>query len=123
MTGIARDERPPTPPDVSAFLAAAVVPHDAPHVTGALENALELLAQWPAIAYANVFTAAVLGDHGAIGRMLAADPTLATSKGGPYEWDALTHLCFSRFLRLDPERRHVFVLTARLLLAWRAMPS
>ncbi len=37
-------------------------------------------------------------------------------KGGPYGWDALTHLCFSRYLRLDRARSNGFVRTATALL-------
>ena len=35
---------------------------------------------------------------------VARDPNNATATGGPHGWDALTHLCFSRYLRLDHER-------------------
>jgi hypothetical protein len=37
-------------------------------------------------------------------------------KGGPFGWDALTYLCFSRDLRLDVLRSDAFVRTARVLL-------
>ena len=37
-------------------------------------------------------------------------------KADPYGWDALTHLCFSRYLRLDAARSDAFVRTARALL-------
>ena len=47
---------------------------------------------------------------------LVQDKADATVKGGPYEWDALTHLCFSRFLRIDKERSDAFVRTARAIL-------
>ena len=33
--------------------------------------------------------------------LLESDPSLATVKGGPGDWDALTCLCFSQYLRLD----------------------
>ncbi len=44
------------------------------------------------------------------------DKANATAKGGPYDWDALTHLCFSRYLRIERERSEAFVRTARALL-------
>ena len=40
----------------------------------------------------------------------------ATLKGGPHEWDALTYLCFSRYLRLDRTRSDGFVRAATALL-------
>ena len=47
---------------------------------------------------------------------LSRDTKAATAKGGPFEWDALTYLCFSRYLRLDKTRSDAFVRTARALL-------
>jgi ankyrin repeat protein len=44
------------------------------------------------------------------------DPNDSTATSGPYGWDALTHLCFSRYLRLDAARSDAFVRTARALL-------
>src|SRR5437870_10947766 len=49
-------------------------------------------------------------------RFLAFDAGSATAKGGPRGWDALTHLCFSKYLRLDPTRTDGFVRTATALL-------
>ena len=40
----------------------------------------------------------------------------ATAKSGPLGWDALTHLCFSKFLRLDKTRSDSFVSAATALL-------
>ena len=40
----------------------------------------------------------------------------ATAKGGPHGWDALTHLCFSKYLRLDRARSDGFVRAAKALL-------
>jgi amino acid transporter len=49
-------------------------------------------------------------------RFLAAGRGIASAKGGPYGWDALTHLCFSKYLRLEPERSDGFVRAAQALL-------
>ncbi|MGC2636460.1 MAG: ankyrin repeat domain-containing protein, partial [Acidobacteriaceae bacterium] len=43
--------------------------------------------------------------------------------GGPHQWDPLTYLCFSRYLRLDPSRSEAFVACARLLLDAGANPN
>src|SRR5277367_5939253 len=101
---------------VAAFLMAASVPRDDWHASGTLEQAEAILAAHPHVASANVYTAAVLGDAATVRRFLAADAGNATAKGGPYGWDALTHLCFSRYLRLDRARSEGFVAAAKALL-------
>jgi ankyrin repeat protein len=101
---------------VVAFIEAACVPRDAWHSSGTLDRAEAILAAHPAVASSDIYTSAVLGDAAAVRRFLALDARNATAKGGPYGWDALTHLCFSRYLRLDRGRSHGFVATARALL-------
>jgi ankyrin repeat protein len=101
---------------LSSFLVAACAPLDAWHASGTLEQARALLASHPELAGASIYTAAVLGDDESLGRFLALDSTSATDKGGPHEWDPLTYLCFSRFLRLDPSKSEGFVRAARALL-------
>jgi len=86
---------------VAKFLAAASVPRDW-HASGTLERADAILRAHPEVASANVYAAAVLGDAPGVKRWLKRDAGAATAKGGPYEWDALTYLCFSRYLRLRP---------------------
>jgi len=106
-----------------AFIEAACVPRDAWHNTGTLELAESLLATDPGIATRDIHAAAVLGDDATVQRFLALDPRQATSKGGPYGWDALTHLCFSRYLKLDRNRSDDFVRTAAALLDAGADPN
>jgi ankyrin repeat protein len=100
---------------VAAFLVAACVPRGA-HNSGTTDEAEAILARYPQVARDNIYTAAVLGDETAVRALVSADPKLATSVGGPYGWDALTHLCFSRYLRTDRDRSDAFVRTARALL-------
>src|SRR5437016_6820294 len=83
---------------------------------GTLETAAALLAAHPEIASGDIYTAAVLGDAAALQRFLALEPGNATAKGGPHGWDALTYLCFSKYLRLDRARSDGFVRAARALL-------
>jgi len=106
----------PTPDDVSAFLVAALVPRDGSHADGTIDEAEVIRTLHPAVAGASIYTAAVLGDAAAIRRLLAADPALATAPGGPYGWDPLTHLCFSRYLKHAFDDGEEFVAAARLLL-------
>ena len=70
----------------------------------------------PRIAGSDIHVAAILGDDDAVRQFLAADPGNATAKGGPRGWDALTHLCFSKYLRLDRGRSDAFVRAATALL-------
>jgi len=72
---------------------------------GSLDRAREILAAHPEVGSSDIHTAALLGDHQAVTRFLAEDPVNATAKGGPRNWDALTYLCFSKFLRLDAVQR------------------
>src|SRR5439155_14931285 len=64
----------------------------------------------------DIHSAAILGDDAAVRRFLALDPGNATVKGGPRGWDALTHLCFSKYLRLDRARSAGFLRAAQALL-------
>jgi ankyrin repeat protein len=90
---------------------------------GSLDRAQEILAAHPEVASSDIHTAALLGDSEAVGRLLAEDPANATAKGGPRNWDALTHLCFSRFLRLEPARSDGFLKAATALLDAGANPN
>ncbi len=109
---------------VKAFLVAATVPQDgSPHTSGTLDEAEAILARYPQVNNTNIYAAAVRADESAVRGFLLADPKLATTPGGPREWDALTHLCFSRYLRIDRARSDAFVRTARLLLDAGASPN
>jgi ankyrin repeat protein len=101
---------------VAAFIEAACVPRDTSHSSGTLERAEAILAEHPAVANANIHTAAILGDPSGVRRFLTLDVLNATAKGGPYGWDALTHLCFSRYLRLERAKSEGFVAAAKALL-------
>src|SRR5437660_11929768 len=95
---------------LAAFIEAACVPLDSGHASGTLERAEAILAAHPEVASSDIHTAAILGDDAAVRRFLAFDAGNATVKGGPRGWDALTHLCFSKYLRLDRARSEGFVL-------------
>jgi ankyrin repeat protein len=82
-----------------AFIIAACVPRSA-HSSGTLEEADAILAERPEVAAATIYTRAILGDPAGVKRLLSESPAQATAHGGPYGWDALTYLCFSRYLRL-----------------------
>jgi ankyrin repeat protein len=83
---------------------------------GSLERSEAILAAHPEIAGANIHTAAILGDDGAVRRFLERDPSRATATSPPYGADALVHLCLSKYLRLDAARRDAFLRAATALL-------
>lgn len=101
---------------VTAFIEVACVPRHSSHASGDLEHAEITLSRYPQVATANIHTAAILADESTVRSILLRDPSAATATGGPHGWDALTHLCFSRYLRLDPLRSEAFVRTAEALL-------
>jgi len=92
-----------------AFIAASVW-------HGPLDRAEAILASDPGVASSDIHTAAIVGDDQSVREFLAADGGSATAKSGPLGWDALTHLCFSKFLRLDKARSDGFVRAATALL-------
>jgi ankyrin repeat protein len=106
------------------FIRAASVALDGSwHSTGTLDHAREILAREPSLASENIYTAAVLGNDSAVRQFIQTDPANATRKGGPYGWDALTYLCFSKYLRIDAERSAGFVSAATMLLDAGADPN
>jgi ankyrin repeat protein len=104
------------PDPVAAFIEIACVPRHSGHASGTLERAEMILARYPEVATNNIHTASILADEAAVRGFLDRDPRSASAKGGPHGWDALTHLCFSRYLRIDKARSEAFVRTARALL-------
>jgi ankyrin repeat protein len=103
----------------SDFIREAVVPLVGAHANGDTTRAAARLIAHPELASASIHTAAILGDVATVRRYLAADAGAATARGGPHDWDALTHLAFSNFLKRDaqqPDGSADFVGAARALL-------
>jgi ankyrin repeat protein len=90
---------------------------------GSLTRCAAILAEHPEIATASIHVAAILGDDATVRRCVAAEPASATTAGGPFGRDPLTHLCFSRYLRLDPARAGGFERAAAALLDAGASPT
>jgi hypothetical protein len=105
------------------ILLAACVPLEGWHGAGTLDEAEAILAAHPGLAQRSIHVAAVLGDERGVAAGLAREPAAATAAGGPRGWDPLTHLCFSRYLRLDAGRSDGFVRSATLLLDAGADPN
>lgn len=102
------------------FIVAACVPRD-DHASGTLDAADSIRRAHPQDVAGDIYAAAVLGDHAEVERLLGVDVARATLPGGPYGWDALTYLCFSRYLRLRPSAG--FVRAAGALLDAGADPN
>jgi ankyrin repeat protein len=101
---------------IAAFIEVACVPRHDGHASGTLEHAQLILERYPEVAIANIYTAAILANESTVRAILSRDPAQATVKGGPHGWDALTHLCFSRYLRIDEQRSETFLHTAQILI-------
>jgi ankyrin repeat protein len=101
---------------LDAFLRAASVPRDTGHTSGTLDEADAILAASPELPATSIHAAAALAEDTLVRRFISQDVASAIAHGGPYEWDPLTYLCFSRYLRLDRSRADRFVRTAGLLL-------
>ena len=85
------------------------------------QRARELLDANPWLAAANIYTAAAVGDVGAARELLASDPGRARVQGGPYAWEPLLYLTYSRVDAPGPGRSAVDV--AGLLLDHGADPN
>ena len=101
---------------VDTFIEVACVDRHGWHGSGTLEHADMIRSRYPAVSTRNIYSAAVFGDTATVRAFLSRDRSLATAKGGPHGWDALTYLCFSRYLRIDKARSEFFVEAARALL-------
>jgi Ankyrin repeats (3 copies) len=81
------------------------------------DEARALLAARPELASASVHTLAATADAGGLAAALAADPEAANRQGGPFGWEPLLYLTYSRLDTGDP------VAAARALLAHGADPN
>jgi len=76
---------------------------------GSVDRGQSILARHPDVRSSDIHTAAMVGDEAAVARFLALDRAHATATGGPRGVDALTHLCFSAYLREDRGRSDAFI--------------
>ncbi|HYH51101.1 MAG TPA: ankyrin repeat domain-containing protein [Acidimicrobiia bacterium] len=84
-------------------------------------EARALLEQQPELAGATIYTAAAVGDVTAARRFLTEDPSAAQGTGGPFDWEPLLYLAYSRIDSDAPG--HDSVAVARLLLESGADPN
>lgn len=97
------------------MLRATVSPRDGDRAA-ARQRAVAALESAVDPGAASLHLAAAFGDASRVRALVAADPAAATRPGGPFQWDALTHLCFSVLLDAPDRADRDFVGAARALL-------
>ena len=90
---------------------------------GASGRAQRLLAIHPRVASASFHTALVLGDATTIEGHLRSQPELATTPGGPQQWEPLLYVCHTCMHSLVPARLEGLMAIARRLLSLGANPN
>jgi hypothetical protein len=84
-------------------------------------EARELLTSHPELATATIQTIAAVGDAAAARELLDRDPEAVNRQGGPYDWEPLLYLTYSRLGPTAPGRDALE--TARVLLKHGADPN
>jgi ankyrin repeat protein len=90
---------------------------------GAAARALRLLARYPDIAHANLYTELVLGDSESIETRLRTHSEAAVQAGGIQNWEPLLYVCHTCLHHDAPERTAGLVAIARGLLTRGANPN
>jgi len=90
---------------------------------GASGRARRLLARHPGIARANLWTAIVLADADAVAARLSADPSSATTPGGPQAWAPILYACHTCVHEEQPGGADRLVGIVRDLMARGADPN
>ena len=90
---------------------------------GASGRAERLLALYPNIASANLYSALVLGDTDAVDGRLRDHPALATQPGGPQNWEPLLYVCHSCMHVTVPSRVDGLAAIAQRLCSLGANPN
>ncbi len=90
---------------------------------GRPDRAERILALHPGIAKANLHTALVLGDAGAVNARLDKNPSLATKAGGPRGWEPIHYVCYSSVAYGRPARTEGLAAIAQRLIAQGVDPN
>ncbi|HZZ41871.1 MAG TPA: ankyrin repeat domain-containing protein [Tepidisphaeraceae bacterium] len=108
---------------IAAFLDAAVSPIGSNPEAGNLDQADAILHETPELATADLLIAAALGNAKALETFLHQSPSALHQPAGPRNWPPLLYLCYSRYLRLQPQRQADFLRCAKLLIQSGADPN
>ncbi len=106
---------------VDAFIESACLSLGSAQESNQDLDSNQINAAWES-AEESIHLASVLGHASAIQKAIQNAPSAATEKGGPRQWNPLTYLCFSHFLR-KPIEKADFICAARLLLQGDADPN
>ena len=90
---------------------------------GRRDRAERMLELYPKIASANLHTALVLGDAGALDARLERDPSLATKPGGPRGWEPIHYVCYTSMAYDAPGRAAGLAAIAQRLIALGVDPN
>ncbi len=90
---------------------------------GAADRARQLLKLHPTVAAATLQTALVLGDAAQVEAHLTERPGLATTPGGPQQWEPLLYVCHTCLHRDHPGRMDGLLTIAHRLIALGANPN
>jgi ankyrin repeat protein len=131
VEAVAREQAAPSPRGdraraeiVAAFLEFACWDH---HVHGKGDHwrrdraASRLLAQHPEIACDSIYPSVVCGERDEVDRLIAANPEVARTSGGPRGWTPLLYLCYTRFTHQPAIANAVHI--GRMLLDAGANPN
>jgi ankyrin repeat protein len=88
-----------------------------------LGTARVLLEAEPSLARHDLATACVTGEYEEVAMRLARDGKSVSVALAPCGWEPLAYACFSRLLRVDPQRAPGIVESARILLEAGADPN
>lgn len=114
---------PPVPEAASAvdvFVRLACLTYADWHPADAA-RAYRMLADNPALAHADIYTAAAVGDVAAVRTAIDRNPALVNAKGGPLQWEPLLYACYSRLDSTGAGRSTLEA--ARVLLSRGADPN
>jgi len=116
---------PPSQPDESEpladrFVRFACLDYQSDHISRRV-RARELFAENRTIADENFYAAVTVGNGSVVQQMLATNPALATSRGGPHNWEPILYAAYSRFDSVEKE--HSTLEVAKLLLRYGADPN
>lgn len=117
-------------PTLKAAVAAATGKPDgraerlvAASIEGRLREAAALLQEDPGVAGRSLRAAVVVGDAGALGARIAADPGAALAVDDERGWPPLLYACYSRWHQIKPDRAVGLAEVVGLLLAAGASPN
>jgi ankyrin repeat protein len=112
-----RPEDTAAEPREDTFLRLACLTYGDDH-PDRIRDARQLLADHPKIGVANIYTMAAVGEVASARALLDQQPELAVRQGGPFNWEPLLYLAYSRV-----ESGHSSLPTAELLLDRGADPN